>query len=197
MDQDQYLDEIELEHLNDDDEDCRLVPEESFRKKGQVVEKLYAVTGSNPLKLVDGILKTRSQKLDEDIDRSGVECRLGCDFGQGMTKIVLSLVIPEFKELASSDSHKNTFTLATMKAGESKESITALWKMSGAEKLFSKYKVKFVTDLKLYSIMFSLNSCRCKQPCIICFWKGTLNKDETRDGCSVYNAAALRGDYSE
>ena len=190
----------ELTHTNNANQECVLIPGTHYRKLRTTteceVQKLYAFGGTNALELVERVLDHREVQIGE-IKRENVECRIGCDFGQGLTKLVLSIVIDEFKELASSDSHKNTFLLATTKVGETVPSLQALWDISGAEALWDKYQVRFCGDLKVSNLLFNLNKCSCKQPCVLCFWKSVLDAKERKNGESLYDKGDLRGKYAQ
>lgn len=201
LNHDHYTDEAMLDHFDNDDNSCKLQPEKSYRnfkagKKGDTAEKLFAFAGTDASELVKRVLDHRETQVG-DIKRDRVECRIGCDYGQGCTKIVLSLVIDEFEELASSDSHKNQFMLAVTNVGESVQSLKALWKMSGVDKLFDDYQVRICSDLKVYGLAFNLNSTSAKQPCVRCLWKGTIDAKDRENNESHYSEGAPRGKWEQ
>lgn len=197
-----FDDQTLLHHTDNNGEPCKLLPDYSVRKRGQIMERLYAVGGTSTMQLINMVLNERKSELGRDIEDFGVVVRLNIDNGgknPNLTKVSMSLVIPELGDQASNDSHKNCFVLASTTALEQFDTCEALWEMAQIESIFeSRHMVRLTCDLKMINILFQLSGAsQSKYPCIKCWWKNRLDANEVANGETKYDQAEPRGDYEE
>ena len=83
------------------------------------------------------------------VDRENVFVRLNIDSGGRkplLTKLSMSLIIPELGDMASNDSHKNSFVLASTSSYEQFSVVEALWCAANVEEIIKKYEIRLTCE---------------------------------------------------
>ena len=198
------FDRFQLLHQNIHDQPCELQPNRSMRMKSdgsETIQKLYGVGGTRSTWFIEDVLAVKEQQLDCSFNRANIMVRINIDNGgssPALTKVSMSLVIPELGQEASSDSCNNTFILAATEAVEQFDTCTALWEEANMEELLREYEVRLTCDLKMLDILFNLSgSGMSKYPCCKCMWNNRIDVHEDRDGITSYTEGVSRGKYED
>lgn len=167
----------------------------------ETIQKLFGVGGTKSTWFIESVLAEKEEQLGCSFNRDNIMVRLNLDNGgssPALTKVSMSLVIPELGDEASSDSCNNTFILAATEAVEQFDTCTALWEEADIEELMREYEVRLTCDLKMLDILFNLSgSGMSKYPCCKCMWNNRITADEKRAGITGYTEAESRGDYED
>ena len=198
------FDKSQLRHNDKNDRPCELKPNRSLRMRtdgSETIQKLFGVGGTKSTWFIESVLGTKEEQLGCSIDRDNIVVRLNIDNGGSsppLTKVSMTLVIPELGDQASSDSCDNTFILGATEAIEQVDTCTALWEETNIEELMQEYEVRLTCDLKMLDILFNLSgSGQSKYPCCKCMWNNRINVGEKRAGITDYTEAESRGNYDD
>ena len=165
----------------------------------ETIQKLCGVGGTNSTVFIEDVLQVKEEQLGCSFDRTKIMVRLNIDNGgnlPALTKVSMTLVIPELGDEASSDSCNNTFILAATEAVEQLDTCQALWEEANIEELMREYEVRLTCDLKMLDILFNLSgSGMSKYPCCKCTWNNTIDASERRAGITSYTEGESRGNY--